>query len=209
MEYLQKDMGANIMPRYMTPWSQDSSFATAAESKIPFELRLSVLQEFLLAELNQIITESLCSSYPTICKSETLSLVADKPVLETRSEKFMTVQQLYNMRAATFNELRESAGLSTVEGGDRWGEEPPLDKMTIQQQIVEKAHPKKLLRETLKKAKLTENVLRPTNRFAEYVKIASSVDKKDRVFLEVGKENTEILKEQFQEAVKDFMKSWK
>ena len=160
LEYLQKDMGAGTIPRYMTPFSQDSSFATAAEAKIPFEMRLAQLQSILLKELDNFITKLLRESFSFL--SEDLTLIADAPIIENRIEKFNTYTQLYNMRAATFNELRLAAGATSVEGGDVWGEEPPLDNVSISKdtKITER---QKRLKECLKRRKLKESVFLPTN----------------------------------------------
>jgi hypothetical protein len=129
LEFLRKDSGSALTPNYMTAFSQDSSMATASEAKVPFKLSLDAIQNRLKNYLNDIITKSLLECYSFL--SDDLELQLGEASLYSQNEEFMNISQLYNMRAATFNELRLAAGLSTVEGGDVWGEEPPLDNTTI------------------------------------------------------------------------------
>lgn len=125
IEWLRKDSGSGLVPNYMTAFSQDSSMATAAEAKIPFSLLLKSIQPLIVYYLNDVIIERLRKSYPFLADDLTFTL--GMPELYSRDEVFTMMLQLYNQRAATFNELRIASGLEPVKGGDVWGEEPPLD----------------------------------------------------------------------------------
>jgi len=128
IEYLRKDIGGGLTPNYMTAFSQDSSLATASEAKVPFSLQLKSMQENLVRFLNKIIVEGVAPGYDWI-DTESVSIDLGKPELYSRTELFEMVSQLYNNQAATFNEYRQAAGYDAVEGGDKWGEDIPLDKM--------------------------------------------------------------------------------
>lgn len=136
-DFLRRDTGASLTPNFMTPWSQDSSYATASESKVPFSLELSATQEELRDILDSVITKQLLEENNWLSKD--LHIKLPDPQLYSKETLFNMMNQLYNMRACTFNELRESIGLTTVEGGDIWGSEPPLDKQTVSTQIQEKS----------------------------------------------------------------------
>jgi hypothetical protein len=119
VEFLRKDSGSSLIPNFMTAFSQDSSMATASEAKIPFEISINTLKNYYESFFNKIITENLKKVYSFL--SEDLFLNTGEVNLYSRGETFMNVSQLYNLEAATFNELRKSAGLDAVEGGDIWG----------------------------------------------------------------------------------------
>ena len=154
LEFLRRDSGSSVVPNYMTAFSQDSSLATASEAKIPFALSVDSVQNLIEGFLNNLITKSLKEAYDFL--DDDLVLKLGKPQLYSRNEDFMNVQQLYNMRAATFNELRIAAGKEPVEGGDIWGREPPLDNEKIEHKDdkhetrVEKLKKDKTFKEKLK-----------------------------------------------------------
>ena len=163
LEFLRRDSGSSLTPNYMTAFSQDSSLATASEAKVPFSLSLDAIQEMIEDFLNDVITKNLLEAYPFL--QDDLRLKLGKADLYSRSETFMNMSQLYNMRACTFNELRKAAGLDTVEGGDRWGEDPPLDN--TEKTVTEKINNKKALREkyseVLKKCKPPKQITKQEN----------------------------------------------
>ncbi len=127
--FLRRDTGASLVPNFMTAMSQDSSMATASESKIPFSFELKAEQIELIKILNRLIIEPLRKSYAWLAPDLTVSLPS--PELYSRSEVFQMALELYNRQGATLNELRLAGGFQAVEGGDVWGSKPPLDKMTI------------------------------------------------------------------------------
>jgi len=136
IEWLRKDSGSALTPNYMGAFSQDSSMATAAEAKIPFGIKLKSIQPLLIDYFNEIIIEPLRKAYPFLAEDCTFTL--GTPELYSRDEVFNMMIQLYNMRACTFNELRVGAGLEPVEGGDKWGTEPPLDNTTTKIDDIKK-----------------------------------------------------------------------
>ncbi len=123
MNFLRRDSGSALVPNYMTAFSQDSSMATAAESKIPFGLELHGEQEQLIKFLNSAILDPLKEAYPFL--ADDLSFTLGRPDLYSREQSFTTVSTLYNYNAATLNELRLSAGLEPVENGDKWMSDIP------------------------------------------------------------------------------------
>lgn len=129
IEYLRKDSGSSLVPNYMTAFSQDSSMATASEAKVPFSLELKSLQQEFQIFFQDVIVNQLRKTYTWLAEDTQIDL--GNPELYSRNEIFTMISQLYNLRAATFNELRRSAGLDAVPNGDRWGQEPPLDNTTI------------------------------------------------------------------------------
>ena len=150
LEFLRKDSGSSLTPNYMTAFSQDSSLATASEAKVPFALSIESTQKLIEGFLNNFITKNLKECYPFL--DDDLVLELGKADLYSRTENFMNMSQLYNMRACTFNELRIASGLSPVEGGDMWGQEPPLDKTSTTINVKEpNGVPFERLREKYKK----------------------------------------------------------
>lgn len=184
---LKKEIGSSLTPNYMTPWSQDSSYATAQESKVPFSLELESTQEELVDNFNEIIISRLKEEINWLADDLTFEL--PKPELYSRETLFQMFTQLYNMRACTFNELRKSAGLSVVEGGDIWGEEPPLDNINI---------------DTKKQQKLVEK-LSKNKTFKEFVSFKSNVKRKPEIVFEESANVVEDKKKKFKEAVKSFL----
>lgn len=154
IEWLRKDSGSALVPNYMGAFSQDSSLATAQEAKVPFSKRLKSMQNYLVDSLNQCIVEKLRKAFPFL--AEDLSFDLGTPELYSREEIFNMISQLYNMRLATMNEIRKAGGLSTVEGGDRWGEEMPLDNLS---QTTTESKKRKTYLESFK---IKETVLVPT-----------------------------------------------
>jgi hypothetical protein len=84
------------------------------------------------------------------------------------------ITQLYNNRQATINEYREAAGLAPVKGGDKWGDDVPLDKMSVSQKtdttkpLAEKYKKDKSFVEALQESKLKNPVLKsPLIKFNE------------------------------------------
>lgn len=184
IEYLRRDSGSSLVPNYMTPFSQDSSFATAREAKIPFQLELESEQDTLEKFLNDVILEELKKSYPWIAKDTELRL--ERAELYSIDEKFQIVNQLYNLRAATFNELRVAAGYESVEGGDVWGALPPLEEEA----------PKREQKKKKEYFKFKETPLQPT--FVESIQIRN-------VLYESNVENIQLKEEKFNEAVKKLL----
>lgn len=133
IEYLRKDTGSSLVPNYMTAFSQDSAMATASEAKIPFSLELKSLQHDLVNFFNKVIIDELRKTYTWLDESCTIDF--GFPELYSRNEQFMMVGQLFNNRLATINEFRISAGLPAVKGGDKWGDLPPLDNVTVSQKV--------------------------------------------------------------------------
>ena len=162
LEFLRKSSGGALTPNFMTAFSQDSSMATAAEAKVPFALEINALQKELERIFNNMIVEPLKKENSFL--KDDLKLILKAPNLYSRNENFMNVSQLYNMRAATFNELRMAGGLEGVEGGDLWGAEAPLDKITVKQEEPIKENFSKVMKEKLnfsedlKKDSLTESI---------------------------------------------------
>jgi len=150
VDFLRKDSGSSLVPNFMTAFSQDSSMATAQEAKIPFSLQLKSLQKYIVTILNEAITESLIKQYKL---KEDLTISLGSADLYSLSERFNVMSQLYNLRACTFNEIRQAAGLETVYNGDVWGQEPPLDKTTIQIKQQENFNKKIKLAKPAKPAK--------------------------------------------------------
>jgi hypothetical protein len=186
LEFLRRDTGGSLTPNYMTPFSQDSSLATASEAKVPFALSINSIQKMIEGFLNNIITKRLREDYPFL--SEDLYLSLGEADLYSRNENFMNITQLYNYKAATFNELRKSAGLPTVEGGDVWGKEPPLDKTTTSIKVGER-NKTKTLKEKYKK---------------ELLQIKSpNIITKDIVLKEGATPNKKV---NFKEAVKEMLR---
>jgi len=123
MEYIHKDSGSSLTPNYMTGFSQDSSLATAAEAKVPFELEITAIQRELETFLNLVIMDEMKKQFSFLDKD--LTIVLPTPNLYSRTENFMNILQMYQISAATYNELRSSAGLSeSVDGGDELGKSP-------------------------------------------------------------------------------------
>lgn len=193
MEFLRKDSGASLTPNYMTAFSQDSSFATASEAKVPFSLSIDSIQKQIENYLNNIITKNLKETYSFL--DDDLRLSLGQADLYSRNETFNNMQMMYNMRACTFNELRVAAGLTPVEGGDIWGAEPPLDNIRTdkQVQITEKFNKKKALREKYNKF-LKEHLIVPKVRKSKTVVIKENLEK-------VNDKN-----KNFKEAVLDMLK---
>lgn len=133
VDWLIKDTGSGLIPNYLTPFSQDNALATADEAKNPFMLDLLNFQDTVVRFFNELLLPNLRNKYTFL--ADDLTIDFGKPDIYSRAEKFAITSQLYNMRAATFNELRMAAGEDTVEGGDKWGEEPPLDKQTTEPKI--------------------------------------------------------------------------
>jgi len=133
VDFLRKDTGSSLVPNYMTAFSQDSSYATASEAKVPFSMELNATQEELKDLFNTIITKALIEENAWLSKD--LSIELPSPELYSRETLFNMMNQLYNLRACTFNELRASVDLQTVEGGDVWGDAPPLDKFSVSQTV--------------------------------------------------------------------------
>lgn len=129
VDWLVKDTGSGLVPNYLTAFSQDNALATAEETKNPFMLDLLNFQDTIQRFFNELLLSSLRKKYSFL--ADDLSIELGEPDIYSRTEKFAIMAQLYNMRAATFNELREAAGKDAVEGGDKWGQEPPLDKQTL------------------------------------------------------------------------------
>jgi hypothetical protein len=102
----------------------------------------------------------------------------------------MNVSQLYNLKCATLNELRKSAGLEPVEGGDIWGDEPPLDSTRISKTVTEKNR-QKVLKEKYKIV------------FKEIIKPQQLVRKEHIV---IAKKEAKEDKASFKEAVKSLLK---
>lgn len=129
IQFLRKDTGSSLVPNFMTATSQDSSMATAAESKIPFGLELKAEQFDLVKVLNRMIIDELRKSYSWLAKDLSFSLPL--PDLYNRMDTFNVTKELFNLQAATMNELRVAAGYHPIQNGDVWGTMPPLDKATI------------------------------------------------------------------------------
>ena len=189
LEFLRRDTGGSLTPNYMTPFSQDTSLATASEAKVPFALSINSTQRMIEGFLNNLITENLKKNYPFL--HEDLHLSLGEADLYSRNENFMNVTQLYNYGAATFNEFRKSAGLSVVDGGDRWGWKPPLDKTTTNVTVQER----------MKVATLKE----------KYKEVLSKIEKVkyrkfDVVLKEVKEEKGNEKELTFKEAVKNLLK---
>jgi len=174
VEFLRKDSGSTLTPNYMTSFSQDSSMATAAESKVPFALELQALQDTLQKLLNREIVEPLKKQYSFL--SNDLELELAPAQLYSQNERFMNAAQLFNMRAATFNELRDSAGLPTVEGGDVWGEQPPLDRETKQVVRQEKLKFNNIMKEALQVKMVKESSVLTSD-----IKIGEPADSKTKL----------------------------
>lgn len=185
---LKKEIGASLTPNYMTPWSQDSSYATAQESKVPFSMELEATQEELKDLFNNIIVKDLREENNWL--SDDLSIKLPNPELYSRETLFNMMSQLYNMRVCTFNELRQSAGLVTVEGGDTWGQEPPLDKETRNVTVQES----KKLKESIKK------------KYTEAIKFEKISPLTPQIRIETDSNNIKKKEEKFREAVKGLLK---
>lgn len=192
LTFLRRDSGAALTPNYMTAFSQDSSLATASEAKVPFGLSINSIQKLLEGFLNNFITKNLKECYPFL--DDDLELKLGQANLYSRNEDFMNISQLYNMRACTFNELRKAAGLSPVEGGDIWGQEPPLDKTSINIKKEEK-NKSKPLKEKYKK-ELSQ--IRPPQPLKENVMVIKKKDEK----IETKKESAN---KSFKEALKEVL----
>jgi hypothetical protein len=177
LEFLRKDSGASLTPNYMTAFSQDSSLATASEAKVPFALSIEATQRIFQKFLNNLITKNLKECYSFL--KDDLELVLGKAELYSRNENFMNYSQLYNMRACSFNELRISAGAQAVEGGDTWGEKPPLDKTTTQIKLEERFK-RKVLREQYKR--IVEKVPKPKKFFQEQFVLKNKELSQDKSF---------------------------
>lgn len=191
LEWLHKDSGSSLVPNYMTAFSQDSSMATAAEAKIPFSLELKSIQPVIVDFLNKIIIDRLREEHSFL--ADDLSFELGQPELYSRDEVFNMIIQLYNNRAATFNELRKAAGLNSVEGGDMWGAEPPLENTRIDikkdkaEQPIKESKSKKRLREALEKS--------------AYVPI-----QQEKIKVQLPKKDQGNKKENLKKSVKNFMK---
>lgn len=176
VEFLRKEAGSSLVPNFMTAFSQDSSMATASEAKIPFGLLLQSIQPQIESFLNDIIIRPLLKNYSFLSDDAHFDL--GFPNLYSRDETFNTIMQLYNVRAATFNELRISAGLEPVTNGDVWGEQPPLDRLPTQgQQGQPQQMPKTELKEFKKKEKMFSEAMKEINpkvkmNFAEHFDIS-------------------------------------
>lgn len=165
IDWLRKDSGSSLTPNYMTAFSQDASMATASEAKIPFGLQLKSIQPVIIYYLNEHIIKRLKETYTFL--SDDLTFTLGTPELYSRDEVFNMIVQLYNNRAATFNELRKSAGLEPVEGGDVWGSEPPLEntKITVEDKALnenpEESAKTKAFKEALQTIKPTKTFTAP------------------------------------------------
>jgi len=173
IEHIRKDIGGGLTPNYMTAFSQDSSLATAQEAKVPFSLSLSSMQNSLTVFLNKIIIKDLTDTFDYL-DSETTEISLGAPELYSRDDVFNWAAQLYNNRACTFNEYRKAAGYDTVDGGDIWGDAPPLDKVTVSINETEKMV-EKLTKNDKKYTKFRETYLSEikevtTERISESVK---------------------------------------
>lgn len=122
IDYIRKDNTSATVPNYMTAFSEDGSFATAREARVPFSLRLRALQNAAVEFYNDLIVEQLRKAYPHI--ADDLTIDFGKSEVYSREELFQMYAQLHNMQLATGNEVREAAGadpisgLDTVQGND-------------------------------------------------------------------------------------------
>ena len=202
LEFLRRDSGASLTPNYMTAFSQDSSLATASEAKVPFGLSIESIQKLIEGFLNNLITKNLLECYSFL--SDDLELKLGKADLYSRSETFMNISQLYNMRAATFNELRIAAGLDPVEGGDLWGHEPPLDKTTTNITVDETENDNKAVAtqtEKMKQKSLKEKY-KGTLKYIE----SPDVKKERKITYKKANEDSKDKEKSFRESLKEVFK---
>lgn len=193
LDFLRRDSGSTTVPNFMTAFSQDSSMATAREAKIPFSLTLEEFLEENKDIYNDIITRRLKESFDWL--ADDLTLEFGMPDLYARDEKFNIASMLYNMRAATFNELRMAAGYNPVENGDTWGEKPEQSEHA-RKKLTVPTEMSKNLQEKIKGNTLSEKVIKnPDRKVMEKVKKATPIEyltkeemkekaKSDKVFKE-------------------------
>jgi len=188
IDWLRKDSGSSMVPSYMGAFSQDSSMATAAEAKIPFSLKLKSIQPIIIDYLNNIIIKRLKETYSFLADDLTFTLAT--PELYSRDEVFNMMTQLYNTRACTFNELRKSAGLESVEGGNSWGSEPPLDNTRTS--VSEEEAPE--LKESVKDTKAFKEAMKEIapKDLGNNIKVEAQIPKRNA---KAKKEKTKNMKE--------------
>ena len=176
---IMRENSSSLVPSFMTAFSQDGSMATAREAKVPFGLKLQSMMKRKVIQLNKlIIEEGMKKDAPWLADDLTVDL---GPIdLYDFVEKANTYSMLYNTRLITFNEFRRALGLDAVEGGDKWGSEPPLDRVTIQKQEAER------LKESLENDKVFKESI---NSIKSNVKFKESVGR-----VEVMKNSDELKK---------------
>lgn len=172
LEFLRRDSGSLTVPNYMTPFSQDSSYATAQEAKVPFSYTLDEYDGQNRTFYDKVLTEKLKEAYPWL--ADDLHIEFGDPELYSRQDNFNMMQMMYNLGAATFNELRIAAGKEPVEGGDVWGEEP-------QSTDVRQVNYNKEFKELCEEKEFSEAVINPdkekTDKLFESTKIETLTEK--------------------------------
>lgn len=170
---VHKEIGSSLVPNFMGPFSQDSSLATAREAKVPFTHKINSLVEKDKRFYQEIIVEQgVKKVIPGI--SDDLTISFGDSELYDWIEKVQIYLQLYNNRNITFNELRKNIGLSTVEGGDVWGEEPPKVSVNVRknEEVVKES---KKFKESLKIIK--ESVVNPKPKTKVKLKTQKEMEK--------------------------------
>lgn len=187
LDFLRKDAGSALVPNYMTAFSQDSSYATAEAAKVPFSVMLKAVQKNVKLFIEQEVVPKIKGNNAKL--KEDVEVDLGQPELYSRRDLFDMMSQLYNMRAATFNELREAAGLTSVERGDTWGEQPPLDNTTVSVDKTDDNTETEKLKESLKpQTKFIEKVNIERNKKGSYIEYEKEEEKdKDKNMKEAAK----------------------
>jgi hypothetical protein len=144
IDFIRKENTSATVPNYMTAFSEDGSFATAREARVPFSLKLTALQNAAVEFYNDVIVESIRKAYPHV--ADDLTIDFGKTEVYSREELFQMYSQLYNMGLADGNEVREAAGLESKPEFNKKDTPPPTQfestKLKESLKLVEKTVPK-------------------------------------------------------------------
>jgi len=120
-DFLRKDMQSGLTPNFVTPWNADVNVATAAQSKIPFEVEIEEERQETLKFLSGFFVRQLKLSYPDkLRNANDLELISDPIRLDGKDELMMWSSEDYNNGLITFNEARKIKGYQVVKNGDKY-----------------------------------------------------------------------------------------
>ena len=169
IDFIRKENTSATVPNYMTAFSEDGSFATAREARVPFSLRLRALQNAAVEFYNDLIVEQLKKTYPQL--ADDLTIDFGKSEVYSREELFQMYSQLHNMGLATGNEVRESAGADPMSGLDKIESQQPMSENKQKESMNTK------LQEAITLVQATEPVKRKIDHSA-VIKESAPKDKK-------------------------------
>jgi SPP1 gp7 family putative phage head morphogenesis protein len=116
MDYVRKDIGAGLLPNFMTPWADTmGSYASTNNAKIPFELSLENKRNSYVKLLNEYILKPVMKQNPKL-KDATFEF--GEVTLDDSKDTQTTLLELYNNDVITLNQLLKGIGRETIVNGD-------------------------------------------------------------------------------------------